>query len=209
MTLPIRIEGLRKSYGRKAVLRGIDLHCEAGTVTAVLGSNGSGKSTLIRCILGLNVPESGTLRVFGEDVFAAPSYRRHLGYMPQHPSFPENLTVHEILQLVSRTRGVAPDFTRCAALQVEACLSQRWKTLSGGMKQRVNAFLAMAFNPSLLILDEPTASLDAESGRIVIDLLLGQAQATGATLLIVTHDPVLLARLKRVYHLRGGKLLPT
>ena len=63
MTLPIRIEGLRKSYGRKAVLRGIDLHCEAGTVTAVLGSNGSGKSTLLSLLAGLDTPTSGRIQV--------------------------------------------------------------------------------------------------------------------------------------------------
>ncbi len=205
MTLPIRIDGLCKSYGRKSVLQGLDLRCEPGTVTAVLGSNGSGKSTLIRCVLGLNVPETGTIKVFGESVSASPAYRRHIGYMPQHPSFPENLTVHEILQLVSRTRNVAPDFNHCASLQVEAYLGQRWKTLSGGMKQRVNAFLAMAFNPSILILDEPTASLDPASRIKFMELVKAEKQR-GKTLLFSTH---LLEDIREVadylVFLRNGK----
>ena len=186
MSLPIQIEGLFKSYGRKSVLRGMDLDCKPGTVTAVLGSNGSGKSTLIRCILGLNIPDSGAIRIFGENISESPAYRRDVGYMPQHPSFPENLTVHEILQLVSRTRAVAADFNRCASLQVEAYLGQRWKTLSGGMKQRVNAFLAMAFNPSILILDEPTASLDPASRLKFMDLVTAEKRE-GKTLLFSTH----------------------
>ena len=81
--------------------------------------------------------------------------------------------------------------------------------LSRGEQQRVGIARALLNRPGLIAADEPTASLDAESGRIVIDLLLSQAAATGATLLIVTHDPALLARLKRVYHLLGGRVLAT
>ncbi len=81
--------------------------------------------------------------------------------------------------------------------------------LSRGEQQRVGIARALLNRPGLIAADEPTASLDAESGRIVIDLLLSQAAATGATLLIVTHDPALLARLQRVYHLLGGRVLAT
>jgi Cu-processing system ATP-binding protein len=162
------------------------LDAKAGTVTAILGSNGSGKSTFMRCLLGLHVFKSGTIEVMGEDVRSGPQYRRHIGYMPQTPSFPENLTVMEIAQLVSRVRKVTPDFSRVGELGIEKFLDQKWKTLSGGMKQKVNATLAVAFNATILVLDEPTASLDPASRLHLVDLLKAEKQR-GKCILLSTH----------------------
>src|SRR4051812_45930406 len=107
---PLIVTDLHKAYGKKHVLRGFALEAGPGTVTAILGSNGSGKSTFMRCLLGLHVFRTGTIRVMGEDVRKGPGYRRHIGYMPQYPGFPENLTVREIGKLVSQVRKVSPDF---------------------------------------------------------------------------------------------------
>ena len=186
MNLPLKISNLKKSYGRKTVLQGVDLACSTGSITAILGPNGSGKSTLLRCILGLNIPDSGAVEVFGLNALGQSGYRKHIGYMPQHPSFPENLTVAEILSLVERVRGSKADESLCSVLEVKDFQEQRWKTLSGGMKQRVNAFIALIFDAPLLVFDEPTASLDPASRLKFMDLIRRE-KARGKTLLISTH----------------------
>jgi Cu-processing system ATP-binding protein len=184
--LPLKVSHLEKAYGRKQVLRGFTLDARPGTVTAILGSNGSGKSTFMRCLVGLHVFHSGSISVLGEDVRKGPAYRRHIGYMPQYPGFPENLTVMEIARLVSRVRGVNPDFDKGGEMGVGAFLDQKWKTLSGGMKQKVNATLAVAFDAPVLVLDEPTASLDPASRLKFVDLLKRE-RSRGKCILISTH----------------------
>jgi Cu-processing system ATP-binding protein len=196
---------LHKAYGRNRVLRGLDLEARPGTVTAILGSNGSGKSTFMRCLLGLHVPDQGSLLVMGEDARRGPAYRRHIGYMPQTPGFPENLTVREIARLVETVRKVRADFGRGRKLGVDDFLNQKWKTLSGGMKQKVNAVLAIAFNAPVLVLDEPTASLDPASRLHLVDLLK-EEKASGKTILLTTHQLGDLWELAdRLVFLREGR----
>lgn len=184
--VPLSVAGLQKSYGKKHVLRGFSLEALPGTVTAILGSNGSGKSTFMRCLVGLHVFKSGSIRVMGEDVRKGPAYRKHIGYMPQYPGFPENLTVREIAKLVSQVRKVPPDFKRGGEMGVDGFLDQKWKTLSGGMKQKVNATLAVAFDAPILVLDEPTASLDPASRLKLVDLLKRE-RGQGKCILLSTH----------------------
>jgi Cu-processing system ATP-binding protein len=184
--LTLEVEDLHKAYGRKQVLRGLGLDARPGSVIAILGANGSGKSTFMRCLLGLHVFAQGRIAVMGEDVRKGPSYRRHIGYMPQTPSFPENLTVREIANLVARVRKAEPDFARGREMGVQGFLDEKWKTLSGGMKQKVNAMLAVAFDAPLLVLDEPTASLDPASRLRLVDLLKRE-RAAGKTILLSTH----------------------
>ncbi len=186
MQATLKIADLHKAYGRKQILRGMSLQAAPGTVTAILGPNGSGKSTFLRCLLGLHVPDRGRIEVMGEDAADGPGYRRHLGYMPQLPGFPENLTVREIASLVERVRGRAPDFARGRELGVAEFLDDKWKTLSGGMKQKVNAVLALAFDAPVLVLDEPTASLDPASRLRLVDILKREKEA-GKTILMTTH----------------------
>src|SRR5690606_6589283 len=137
----------------------------------------------MRCLLGLHVPDEGLIQVLGEDTRSGPAFRRHIGYMPQVPGFPENLTVGEIAQLVEKVRDTSPDFSRGKKLGIHAFLGQKWKTLSGGMKQKVNAALALAFDAPLLVLDEPTASLDPASRLHLMDTLK-EEKARGKTILI-------------------------
>lgn len=206
-TARLQVEDLRKSYGRKTVLRGLNLEAFPGTVSAVLGPNGCGKTTFMRCLLGLHVPDGGVVRVLGEDTRRGPAYRRHIGYMPQVPGFPENLTVKEIARLVETVRNTCPDFSRGKKLGIDGFLGQKWKTLSGGMKQKVNAVLALAFDAPLLVLDEPTASLDPASRLHLMDALK-EEKARGKTILITTHRLDDLWDLAdRLVFLREGRAL--
>ncbi len=187
MTPPsLHIAGLYKRYGKKEVLRGVDLEAFPGTVTAILGANGCGKTTLMRCLLGLHVPDAGSIRVMEEDARRGTSSRRHIGYMSQSPGFPENLTVREITRLVESVREKQADFAPSQQFGIAGFLDQKWKTLSGGMKQKVNAALALAFDASVLVLDEPTASLDPAS-RIHLMNALRREKAKGRSILLTTH----------------------
>ena len=182
----LEIRSLSKRFGRVQAVKELDLRVQPGNIYGILGPNGSGKTTFMRCLLGLHVFQEGSLSVMGENVRHGPAYRRHIGYMPQVPGFPENLSVREIASLVAGVRKVKPDFARGGGLGIEAFLDQKWKTLSGGMKQKVNASLAVAFDAPLLVLDEPTASLDPASRLKLVDLLRAE-KARGKCILISTH----------------------
>jgi len=172
----IRIENLSKSYGRLRVLNKIDLSVRAGEVTAILGPNASGKTTLLKCILGLVVPDDGEVYVNGKNVKEGYSYRADIGYMPQEASFPDNLTARDLFKLISDIRGIHPEAEvhRLTKLfKVEDFMDRPLGSLSGGTRQKVSAILALAFEPAVLILDEPTVGLDpVASTRLKREILL-------------------------------------
>jgi Cu-processing system ATP-binding protein len=180
--------GVTKRYGRVPVLRGIDLAVKAGRVTAILGPNGAGKSTLIRVLLGLARPDEGSVTVAGTVVGDDPAYRAAIGYMPQHPHFPENLTGREVVRLLRELRGhtVPEDDELFESFALAAELDKPVRTLSGGTKQKLNAALAFMFRPRILLLDEPTAGLDPVASGVLKARILGARQA-GVTVLLVSH----------------------
>ena len=104
----IEIKGLSKKFGDRYALRGVNLNVRSGEITAVLGPNASGKTTLLKCILGLVLPSEGEVRVNGRNIREGHDYRGDIGYMPQEPSFPENLTPRELLSLLSEVRRRDP-----------------------------------------------------------------------------------------------------
>jgi Cu-processing system ATP-binding protein len=183
----IRMEGVRKRFGALDVLRGIDLEIAAGRVTAVIGPNGSGKTTLIRMLLGLVKPDGGTIR-WGDEVLNGDCrYRDRVGYMPQIVRFPENLSGRELIEMLSDLRNrPASDDELVRVLDLEKDLDKPFRTLSGGTRQKVNAAIAFRFAPDLLVLDEPTAGLDAVSARVVKDKVRRE-RARGRTILITSH----------------------
>jgi len=180
--------GVTKRYGRVPVLRGLDLSVKAGRVTAILGPNGAGKSTLIRLLLGLARPDEGSVTVAGTAVGDDPGYRAAIGYMPQHPHFPENLTGREVVRLLRELRGhtVPEDDELFESFALAAELDKPVRTLSGGTKQKLNAALAFMFRPRILLLDEPTAGLDPVASGVLKARILGARQA-GVTVLVVSH----------------------
>lgn len=167
----VRFRDLHKSFAAFPVLAGIDLSFRRGEVTAVVGPNGAGKTTLIKCLLGLVRPDRGIVEVDGNPVDSNGEYRRGIGYMPQNPSFPENLTGREVISLIRDMRGshTPVDLSLQRLLNVEGELDKPIRTLSGGTRQKISAVVAFLFDPHLLVLDEPTAGLDPVSSAAFKD----------------------------------------
>ena len=184
----IEITGLTKRFGRLEVLRGIELAIACGRVTAVLGPNGAGKSTLIKCVLGLVRPDAGDVRVNGRSILGDPAARSQMGYMPQTPRLPENLTGADLLALVRELRGrdVATTEALIDRFELATELAKPLRTLSGGTKQKVNAVIAFLFQPELLILDEPTAGLDPIASSTLKDAIIAERSA-GRTTIVTSH----------------------
>ena len=180
------VTALRKTFGRLHVLQRVDLELQPGRVTALVGPNASGKSTLIKCVLGLVRPDGGQISVLGERVGTDPHYRRLIGYMPQTASFPENLTGHEVLELLADLRPgeTADDQELRERLDLaEATLAQPVRTLSGGTRQKLNAVVGLRYRTPIVILDEPTASLDPVASAALKDLVRARAGESAAVLL--------------------------
>lgn len=184
----IEITGLTKRFGALQVLRGIDLTVRCGRVTALIGPNGAGKTTLIKSILGLTRADAGEIHVGAMRVGDDPSYRAHIGYMPQIARFPDNLTAAELIAMVTDLRqgDDARDEELIERLQLETQLHKPLRVLSGGTRQKVNAALAFLFHPTLVVLDEPSAGLDPVASSAVKDKVLSE-RANGCTVLLTSH----------------------
>ncbi len=186
----VRIEGLHKRFGRRTVLRGVDITIAPGRITAIVGPNAAGKSTLIKAIVGLVrvPPRSGRILVDGEPVGTDHRYRERIGYMPQAAHFPDELTGREVLGFLRRLRDDPADVDLSLVDQfgLDPALDQPVRTLSGGTRQKLNAAVAFLFRPSLLILDEPTAGLDPVASAVLKDNVLA-APGAGATVLLTSH----------------------
>ena len=184
----IRIENLTKRYGRRVALNNVSLDLRPGEVTLLLGANGAGKSTLLRCLLGITEYE-GQIDVAGLDPLRhGCAVRSLVGYMPQSGGLHPDLTVEDTVRLYAEIRRVAPE--RGLALLEEAGLTEHRTAkvgdLSGGMKQRLGFTLALLTDPPILVLDEPSASLDAAS-RAWLSTRLRAVAADGRVVLVSTH----------------------
>lgn len=158
----IKLTNIIKKYGKIEVLKGIDIKFHKGKVTAIVGPNGSGKTTIIKIILGLVKPDYGKVSINDIPINGGYEYRKNIGYMPQVASYPENLTVLEVLNMIKDLRNcidnVEDKFIKEFDLIGE--LTKPIRTLSGGNKQKLSAVIALMFEPDILIFDEPTAGLD-------------------------------------------------
>ena len=191
----IALNGVTKRFGALEVLHDVSLALRPGAVTALVGPNASGKSTLIKIILGLARADSGEVLVDGVRADAAGEYRRALGYMPQAAQFPENLRVRDVLDLIGSLRpGADRDEELLLAFGLESEMEKKVGTLSGGTKQKVSAAIAFLFNPTVLVLDEPTAGLDPVASGILKDKIQ-RARAGGRTVLVTSH---IIAELEEI-----------
>jgi putative ABC transport system ATP-binding protein len=198
------------------ILREIDLEVTAGEAVAVVGASGSGKSTLLALLAGLDTPSAGSVAIDGEDLFSldedarAGLRGRAVGFVFQSFQLLPSLTALENVALPLELSN-HPEPEKLSREMLERVgLGERLqhypKHLSGGEQQRVALARAFVVRPKLLFADEPTGSLDAESGAAVIALLFEMNREFGTTLVLVTHDEQLAARCQRVVRLRAGRL---
>ena len=164
----IEINHLNKYYAHQHVLKDISLKLDQGQCVAFVGPNGCGKTTLMKTILGLVTPQSGEMLVDGKNVATNPESRSHIGFMQQNSNFPENMSVRDVFKTLISVRGCQGELDKdlYEAYGIGQFEGKRMGALSGGMRQKVNAALAFLFNPDILVLDEPTASLDPLSAKI-------------------------------------------
>ena len=183
----IDIQQLSKRFGKLQVLDAVSLSLKGGECTALIGPNGSGKTTLIKTVLGMVVPQSGTVSFKGTPIGHQWQYRRHIGYMPQIGRYPENMTIGQVLDMMRDIRKVPAaelDNELYEVFELGSMLHKRMGTLSGGTRQKVSACLAFMFKPEVLILDEPTAGLDPMATELLKDKIL--AERGNDKLIIIT-----------------------
>lgn len=219
----VRIEDLHRSYGSGAgavhALRGVSFEVPRGELVALKGRSGSGKTTLLNLVGGLDTPDSGRITVDGTDLSSLGENgllelrRDRVGFIFQSFGLIPILTAAENVGVPMRLRKANP---REREERVSLLLSlvgladhaaQRPGELSGGQQQRVAIARALANRPALLIADEPTGQLDAETGLAVMELLRAVVRSEGVTALVATHDAQLLGLADRVLELRDGHIV--
>jgi ABC-2 type transport system ATP-binding protein len=209
----IETHALRKVFGERVALEGLNLVVHRGEIFGLLGANGSGKTTTIRMLCGLLAPTSGDARVVGYDVVREPEkVRQRIGYMSQRFGLYEDLTVMENLRFYSGVYGLRGNEARIriAELLEELDFGSRSRqmagTLSGGWKQRLALACATAHKPDLLFLDEPTAGVDPASRQRFWNQI-GAFAARGTAILLTTHYMDEAARCERLAFLLAGRLI--
>lgn len=218
----VRVEDVRKSYAQGTAvvhaLRGVSFEVPRGELVALKGRSGSGKTTLLNIVGGLDVPDAGRVEVDGRDLADLDEdgllalRRDRVGFVFQSFGLIPILTAAENVGVPMRLRRAAPREReeRVALLLALVGLAdhaaQRPGELSGGQQQRVAIARALANNPALLIADEPTGQLDAETGHAVMELLRAVVRSEGVTALVATHDATLLDLADRVLELRDGEI---
>ncbi len=182
----ITIRDLKKSFGKANALSGASLTCGESSVVALMGPNGSGKTTLLKSVLGLVIPDSGDIVVDGEKISGGFEYRHKIGYMPQSLNYPHNLKVSELIEILRKLRSEDTDDELLKDFKLESVYAKKFGQLSGGMKQRVSAAIAFLFRPKILILDEPTSSLDPLSAEIM-KAKIRKSRDEGRLILVSSH----------------------
>jgi ABC-2 type transport system ATP-binding protein len=209
--LAIDVHDLHKSYGSRRVVDGLTLAVKSGEICGFLGANGSGKTTTIRMLCGLVKPDGGGGTCLGMDILRdAPRIRLQVGYMTQRFSFYEDLTVAENLDFVAAVYDIANRRQEVQAIMHRMGLVDRADQLagqlSGGWKQRLALTACVLHKPKLLLLDEPTAGVDAKARREFWDLIHDMA-ADGLTVLVSTHYMDEAERCARIVYLSDGRLV--
>lgn len=185
----IDVKNLTKKFNKFTALDDLNLQFTDSKSIALIGPNGCGKTTLIKCILGLNVIETGDILVDGKSVKEDFRYRENIGYMPQIGRYPENMTIGQTIQMIKDTRKIPASELDTELLQdfaLENLYQKKMRTLSGGTTQKVSAVLAFMFNPKIIILDEPTAGLDPLSSEILKKKIIKEKNK-GKLIIITSH----------------------
>ena len=201
-TPPVVLHALRKVYGEVVAVDNITCTMQAGRVTALLGGNGAGKTTTIAMLLGLVVPTSGAVQVLGVDMLTQREHVLHrINFQSPYVVMPQRLTVAENLEVFGRLYGLRDLRGRigevAADMQIEDLMRRQVGELSAGQKTRIAVAKALLNAPELLLLDEPTASLDPDTADWVRTKLEGFMSAHGATVVLASHN---MAEVERMAH---------
>jgi Cu-processing system ATP-binding protein len=205
----IEINNIEKQFGKFKALDLINLHFKKGESIALIGPNGCGKTTLIKCILGMVIPDKGSILFDRDDIKNSHLYRHAIGYMPQIGRYPENMNVGQVLTTILKLRNCeqAKDDELYRLYKIDEIRHKRMATLSGGTRQKVSAVLAFMFDPKVLILDEPTAGLDPLASEILKEKIIAEKKK-GKLIIITSH---LLSELdeivSEVVFMQDGKIL--
>ncbi len=217
----IAVRGVEKSFGRKRVLDGVKIDCAAGESLVIIGGSGTGKSVLIKCILGLMRPDSGSIRIDGEETVGIGRAARarlmlKFGMLFQGSALFDSLSVWENVAFgLIQGRGMPRQQAREIALQKLAAVglgpevgSLSPAELSGGMQKRVALARAIAAEPEILFFDEPTTGLDPIMADVINRLIVDLVQGLGATTISITHDMVSARKIAdRIAMLHKGRIV--
>jgi len=208
MTPKIKIRGLKKSFGPKTVLDGVDLDVMPGTALVVIGGSGTGKSVLIKSILGLVTPDAGSIEIDGEDVLAAPrkrarELRARIGMLFQAGALFDSIPVWENVAFgllaekkIARKNARAKAIEVLAQVGLDATVADLSPSeLSGGMQKRVALARAIASTPQIMFFDEPTTGLDPIMGAVIDGLIVDCVKTLGSTSIAITHDMASAVRI--------------
>ena len=197
---PVVVRGLRKSFGEQTVLDGIDLCVVRGETVAVLGRSGIGKSVLLKLLIRLETPDSGWIRILGEEITTLErdrlnGVRKRMGFLFQQAALYDSLSVEENVAFPLRNRTeFSPTDRRerarelLASVGMERDLEKLPSEISGGMQKRVGLARALALEPEILLFDEPTAGLDPITAEEIGKLIVELRQKRAITSVMVTHD---------------------
>ncbi len=209
----ISVQGLTKVFDKTSAVDNIDFDIKHGSITALLGGNGAGKTTTLAILMGLMLPTSGSIAILGRDMLRErTSILPYINFSSPYVDLPQRLTVRQNLTVYGHLYGV-PEIKRrieelSAELQVGPFLNRKYGSLSAGQRTRVSLAKALLNSPQLLLLDEPTASLDPDTADWVRTLLLAYQKNSGATLLMASHNMYEVERMCHdVIMLRKGRIV--
>jgi putative ABC transport system ATP-binding protein len=212
----IQLEHIEKFYGPTQVLRGINLEVQQGEFVSIMGRSGSGKSTLLNLIGGMDRPDHGNIFVSGDEITCFTEeqltlYRRQrIGFIFQffnllpHISVSENISMPLLLNGAENDQKVS-EFIDLVGLSGKETYHPY--QLSGGEQQRVAIARALIHNPDIILADEPTGSLDSETGEIIMDLIRTLVEKHSKTIILVTHEPYVAEFSMKIFEIRDGMIL--
>lgn len=206
----IIVRDFRKTYGDLVAVDGISFEVERGEIFGLLGPNGAGKTSTLESLEGLRAPNGGSLRVAGVDPTREPRKLRNvIGVQLQTSGLPESITVDEAMKFFCAYHGVDPRYDLLDRLGLAEKRRAQYHQLSTGQQRRLSLALALAHNPSVLFLDEPTAGLDVAT-RVELHNIMREQQAEGTSIILATHDMAEAEEMSdRIAILLHGKVVTT
>ena len=213
----IKLIDIEKNYGETRVLAGINLEIEKGGFVSIMGSSGSGKSTLLNLIGGMDRPDKGNIFVNGGNIALYNEdrltlYRREkIGFIFQFFNLLPNITVFENIQIPLLLKGITDNARVKEYIRFVNLVGKEQAypyQLSGGQQQRVAIARALIHDPDIILADEPTGSLDSQTGNTIMELIISLVEKTKKTVLLVTHNQSIARFANKTFSIKDGVILP-